>query len=306
MTDAPQPDLAIGARQAAFLLLQGRAAAAAEHCRRLQVVDANMNWFGGFTDMLAWALPQSGLYPLIRALVEAGFANARSLDLLAAAAIWAGNPQAARALTDPDRFLHITALHGPDDPVLPLLAAELSRDLEHFQQPSSRAIRMGWRRNHLEQDKSPLLRQMFQRLQTMALDYIARLPVEPDNPFLRARPDRLGLRGWSVVSGAETHHLSHLHATSWINGVYYVAVPRVVADAVEKPGWLRVGPADERGFNAENGWDERWIQPQPGLVVLMPSHFSHETRPLNQADERRICVAFELFEQPEPSPVQVL
>ncbi|MBP7062923.1 putative 2OG-Fe(II) oxygenase [Ferrovibrio sp.] len=305
MSAVPGPELIPLARQAAFLLLQGHAAAAAEHCRRLQAVDANMDWFGGFTDMLAWALPRPRLYPLVRALVDAGFANARSFDLLAAAAIWAGNSQAARALTDPERFLHITALHGPDDPVLPLLAAELSRDLEHFQQPSSRAIRMGWRRNHLEQDESPLLRQMFQRLQAMALDYIARLPDDPDNAFLRARPARLGLRGWSVVSGAETHHVSHLHSKSWINGVYYVAVPAVVADAVEKPGWLRVGPAVERGFNAENGWDERWIQPQPGLVVLMPSHFTHETRPLNQADERRICVAFELYDQ-AAGPVQLL
>ncbi len=298
MTYAPLPDLAIGARHAAFLLLQGRAAAAAELCHRLQAIDGRIEWIGGFIDLLTWAMPRPQLYPLVRALVDAGFANPCSFDLLAATAIWAGKPEAARALTDPARFLQVAALHGPDDPVLPLLAAELSRDLEHFQQPSSRAIRMGWRRNHLEQDESPLLRQMFQRLQTMALDYIARLPAEPDNPFLRARPDRLGLRGWSVVSGAETHHVSHLHPKSWVNGVYYVAVPRVVADAVEKPGWLRVGPAVERGFNAENGWDERWIQPQPGLVVLMPSHFTHETRPLNQADERRICVAFEVFAQP--------
>ena len=74
-----------------------------------------------------------------------------------------------------------------------------------------------------------------------------------------------------------------------------MAVPPVVADAAGKPGWLRVGPAAGRGFNAANGWDERWIRPQPGLVVMMPSHFSHETVPLG-CDGRRICVAFELYE----------
>lgn len=41
------------------------------------------------------------------------------------------------------------------------------------------------------------------------------------------------------------------------------------------------------------GWAERWIRPEPGLVVLMPSHFTHETVPLG-CDQRRICVAFEL------------
>ncbi|HAE48674.1 MAG: hypothetical protein CMO30_17815 [Tistrella sp.] len=65
-----------------------------------------------------------------------------------------------------------------------------------------------------------------------------------------------------------------------------------------RPGWLRVGPATDRGFTAaagggEGGWDERWIRPEPGLVVLMPSHFTHETVPLG-CDQRRICVAFEL------------
>lgn len=293
MTDTAPPDLIALARQAAFLLLQGQAGQAARLCERMRESDPNLEQFVAFIDLLTWARPRDRLYPLIRDLVDAGFACSPSFDLLAAAAIWAGNSEAARALTDPDLFLSISSLHGPDDPDLPLLARELASGLEHYEQPAGRSIRSGWRRNHLEKSYSPALRRMFDRLWQAGLEYLGRLPTDPDNPFLRARPPGLTLRAWSVVSGADTHHLSHLHATSWINGVYYVEVPPVVADHVGKPGWLRVGPAANRGFTAAQGWDERWIRPEPGLVVLMPSHFSHETVPLG-CDERRICVAFEL------------
>jgi hypothetical protein len=305
VTDAAGLDLIALARQAAFLLLQGQAAQAAGLCERIRDIDPNLERFGAFIDLLTWARPRERLYPLIRDLVDAGFANPRSFDLLAATAIWAGNSQAAHDLTDPDRFLSVAPLHGPDDPDLAPLARELGSGLEHYAQPGDRSIRMGWRRNHLETADGPVLRRMFDRLWRAALDYIDRLPVDPGNPFLCSRPPGLSLRAWSVVSGADTHHLPHLHAASWVNGVYYVEVPPVTADAVGKPGWLRVGPAAGRGFNAGNGWDERWIRPEPGLVVLMPSHFSHETVPLG-CDERRICVAFELHAAPVETADQPL
>lgn len=292
MTDTPSPDLTALARQAAFLLLQGQAGQAARLCERIRGIDPNLEQFAAFTDLLVWARPRDRLYPLIRDLVEAGFACPRSFDLLAATAIWAGNAEAARALTDPDRFLSVARLHGPEDPNLPQIIRELASGLERYDRPIGRSIRSGWRRNHLERADSPVLRRMLSRLWLAGLDYIRRLPVDQDNPFLRARPSGLTLRAWSVVSGAGTHHLSHLHATSWVNGVYYVEVPPEVADSTGKPGWLRVGPAASRGFTADQGWDERWIRPEPGLVVLMPSHFSHETVPLG-CDGRRICVAFE-------------
>ncbi|AFK55447.1 putative 2OG-Fe(II) oxygenase [Tistrella mobilis] len=305
MNDAPDvtaaPDLASMARQAAFLLVQGRADAAAALCGHIQAIDPNLETFGAFVDLLIWARPRERLYPLVRALVDAGFANPRSFDLLAATAIWAGDIPAARELTSPERFLSITRLHGPDDPDLAPLVAELASGLEHYDRPGDRSIRMGSRRNHLERSDSPVLRRLLDRLWRVACDYVDRLPADPANPFLRARPAGLVLKAWSVVSGAETRHLPHLHATSWVNGVYYAEVPPVVADVAGRPGWLRVGPAAGRGFPAAGcgagGWEERWIRPEPGLVVLMPSHFTHETVPLG-CDQRRICVAFELHPAP--------
>lgn len=294
MTGGPIADPIATARKAGFLLLRGEIGAAAALCLEMQREDANLEAFPALVDLLCWARPRETLYPLVAALVAAGFANPRSFDLLAASAIWAGERAAAHALMDSEGFLSIRRLDEPDAPALAPLAAALSDDLEHYVRPQGRSIRDGWRRNHLEDSDNPLLRAMLDRLRSAAEAYVEELGSDAANPFLASRPTGFGLRAWSVVSGAETRHLSHLHATSWMNGVYYVAVPDVVADAEARRGWLRVGPASGRGFDAEAGWGERWIRPEPGMVVMMPSHFSHETVPLG-CDERRICVAFELY-----------
>lgn len=152
---------------------------------------------------------------------------------------------------------------------------------------------MGWRRNQLEREDNSVIRRMIDRLWQAALRYIDRLSVDLNHPFARFRPAGLCLRAWSVVSDAATYHVQHLHAASWINGVYYVVVPPIVADSVGKPGWLRVGPTATRGFAADDGWDERWIRPEPSMAVIMPSHFSHGTTPMG-IEGRRICVAFDL------------
>lgn len=294
MTGSVTADPIATARKAGFLLVRGDIAAAAALCLHMQREDANLEAFPALVDLLCWARPRETLYPLVAALVAAGFANPRSFDLLAASAIWAGERDAARALMDSERFLSITRLDAPDAPELPLLAKELSGDLDYYARPQGRSIRDGWRRNHLEVVDNPLLQTMLQRLRAAAEAYVEGLGDDAAHPFLRSRPAAFGLRAWSVVSGADTRHLSHLHATSWMNGVYYVAVPDVVADAEARRGWLRVGPAAGRGFDSAAGWDEHWIRPEPGMVVMMPSHFSHETVALG-CDDRRICVAFELY-----------
>ncbi|WP_296715193.1 hypothetical protein [Tistrella sp.] len=62
--------------------------------------------------------------------------------------------------------------------------AELASGLEHYDRPGDRSIRMGSRRNHLEQSDSPVLRRLLDRLWRVACDC---LPADPANPFLRAR-----------------------------------------------------------------------------------------------------------------------
>jgi hypothetical protein len=45
--------------------------------------------------------------------------------------------------------------------------------------------------------------------------------------------------------------------------------------------------------SATPDWEERWIKPAPGQMVIMPAYFTHETSPMEH-DEERICVAFDI------------
>jgi hypothetical protein len=42
-----------------------------------------------------------------------------------------------------------------------------------------------------------------------------------------------------------------------------------------------------------DGWGERWVEPKPGTLVLMPGYFFHGTSPM-RVDENRVCVAFDV------------
>lgn len=94
MTDKPQPEVVTIARQAAFLLIQGKTDQAAILCARLREIDLTLKHFSTFIDLLTIALPRERLYPLVHGLMDVGFNNARSLDLLATTAAWAGNRDA--------------------------------------------------------------------------------------------------------------------------------------------------------------------------------------------------------------------
>ncbi|HEY1752705.1 MAG TPA: putative 2OG-Fe(II) oxygenase [Caulobacteraceae bacterium] len=234
-----------------------------------------------------------------RALVAAGFHNARLTEIIAFAATRLGRFGDIRALMDQDRFLAVVRAAAPDDPDLPELAQALQTDLAHYRSPAYRAIRHAARREGVDEatDGPPALARMFERLRSAVGGWIAALPADPAHPFLAGKPERFRLEGWSVVSGRKGHHTPHVHTESWANGVFYVQVPDAVENAEKRAGWLRVGPPADYGVGDAEGWPERWIQPRPGLAVIMPSHFHHETRPLG-ADQTRICFAFQIYPLP--------
>jgi hypothetical protein len=95
------------------------------------------------------------------------------------------------------------------------------------------------------------------------------------------------------VSDGASYDLSHIHTHAWASGVYYVVEPPTAREPGSHQGWLHLGPPEERGVTAQQGWAERHIAPKPGRLVLMPGYFYHHTRPMG-VDEERICVAFDV------------
>lgn len=300
---AERADGAVGLlARAGTLLAAGNATGAVDIARQAYAVDP---WLHGALRLLLSA-SQRPKHDIIHeragALIQAGFtATPILVHYLASAAHLGRSDVVARMTRD---FLRLDRLHGPDDPDLIPLSAELRHGLRHYAEPETRSIRHGLRRDDLREGAdSPLLRRMFERLREVVERYLAELAqaaaADPTHPFLIGLPSRYRLGGWSVVSGADTHHLSHFHPMAWCNGVYYVEVPPIVAETEQRAGWLHVGPPEDT--KADFGeWEGRWIQPEAGKIVMMPSYFHHRTMPLG-VDQRRVCVAFEVY--PEDSPI---
>lgn len=300
---AERVDGAVGLlARAGTLLAAGDAAGAVDMVRQAYAIDPWLHGASGLLLSASQAPRQEIIHERAQALIEAGFAATPILVhyLVSAAHLGRGDVVArmTRGLLRTDR------LHGPGDPDLIGLSAELRHGLRHYAEPEKRSIRHGLRRDDLREGEGPpLLRRMFDRLRLVVERYLAEMSraaaADPTHPFLTGLPSRYRLGGWSVVSGADTHHLPHFHPMSWCNGVYYVEVPPIIAHTQRRAGWLHVGPPEDS--RADFGdWEPHWIQPEPGRIVMMPSYFHHRTVPLG-VDQRRICVAFEIY--PEGSPV---
>lgn len=236
-------------------------------------------------------------------MLAAGFTNTQLTDTMAMLASRLGRPADALRLLTMDRFLHVAPLTPALEPHdMAELASALQQDLTHYRRPRSRPIRHAARREGLTEatDGPPALKSIFARIRHTVAAWIAALPRDPAHPFLAAKPAQSSLEGWSVVSGRDSHHQPHIHVESWANGVYYVEIPPEVEDASRRAGWLRVGPPPAYGFGDADGWPERWIRPAPGLMVIMPSHFHHETRPLG-VGAKRIALAFQIRAETPPS-----
>lgn len=300
---AEREDGAVGLLARAGTLLEaGDAAGAADLVRQAQAADP---WLNDALRLLLSASQrprQEIIHDRAEALIRAGFtATPILVHYLMSAAHLGRSDIVARMTRD---LLWTDRLDDPDDPELVALSAEVRDGLRQYAEPQNRSIRHGLRRDDLrEGEGAPVLRRMFERLRPVVDRYLAEMAqaatTDPTHPFLAGLPSHYRLGGWSVVSSADTHHLPHFHPASWCNGVYYVEVPPIIAQTDRRAGWLHVGPPEETQADF-SAWDARWIQPETGKIVLMPSYFHHRTVPLG-VDQRRVCVAFEVY--PEDSPV---
>jgi uncharacterized protein (TIGR02466 family) len=240
--------------------------------------------------------PSEELAAMAELLLANRIAPAEVIAQLAIARAALGRADDVRALIDFGRFFHSGICAPPDgesvDAFNDALAAEIKRDLVYYEAPVDRAIRKGWRHNGVLHAASPALRVLRQRLTSAIADYVSALPRDDGHPFVDSRPETLRLKSWAVVSGPQSHHISHIHPDAWATGVYYVTQPAVSRDG--QRGWLEVGPPRHvPAVTPEHGWEKRMIEPKRGSFVLMPAYFYHATDPM-ECDDERICVAFEV------------
>lgn len=210
-----------------------------------------------------------------------------------------GDTIAARTLDDPDRFIrrvHIDPPPGFADiaDFNRALAAHVLAHPSLTPSPKAHATRAG-------QHSGELLIAPFGPMQVFADVVIAgfhsyrrQFLGEAAHPFLDRCPKHFRLSVWGVVMDRDGHQVPHIHPSAWLSGVYYVEVPETVhVDDPAQAGWIEFGrpPAD---IHATSAPEVRYFRPEPGLMVLFPSHFYHRTVPLDGIG-RRISLAFDVM-----------
>lgn len=144
--------------------------------------------------------------------------------------------------------------------------------------------------------KSSVIAQVRESIQSAIADYIQKLPDDPHHPMTRRRKKEFGFSGsWSCRLQSEGFHTNHIHPHGWISSAYYARLPEGEAmDAASRKGWLGLG-----GSNLALGKEDRmenFVQPKIGRLVLFPSFFWHGTVPFSNGGDR-LSIAFDVIPQ---------
>lgn len=120
-------------------------------------------------------------------------------------------------------------------------------------------------------------------------DYVARIPERGLSTAFPPPPDEAWLSSGSVILRGDASNGEHLHPEGYVSAVYHVAVPAAVATADDGRGALIVGACASQTGGHAACWGTRIIRPEPGWLVLMPSHVFHDVAP-TRSSEPRIAV----------------
>jgi hypothetical protein len=195
-----------------------------------------------------------------------------------------GQDDRVAAIFDPDRLLRIVHLDhalGPATRDL-LLRAESDTDYSQVSQSVRNMRRIG-ELDTLGDPAPALLAAMHAEANRYLADWAA-----SDHPLAALVPERTWMHSWALVSRGDGFNVPHLHHRGWATGVYYP-----IGLDPGPGGELCVGRPDEVPFETP-GWPEMSIRPEAGMLVLMPSFYTHWTVPLGRPG-LRLSVAFDLM-----------
>jgi len=87
----------------------------------------------------------------------------------------------------------------------------------------------------------------------------------------------------------------HLHHRAYVSTIYYVSLPALDPDSDR--GALELGCCDEYTRGHAPIWGLRRLRPEPGTLVIFPSHIFHDVVPTG-SDQPRISVVADLLPSP--------
>lgn len=232
-------------------------------------------------------------------LAADGANHARLHAARALAQARAGRVDAARETVAFDALHHAGQLET--SPGMPSLAA-FNRALaaELLNHPDLRYERYGsaseqtWRIDTPAVGDAPMVRLLLDGI-ARAVERHADAVAHSDHPWARQRPDVGMLHCWCVMTDGTGYETWHVHQFGWLSGVYYVQIPDAITQGDDAAGCIAFGlPEDVVGDAAATEYGVQVVRPEEGMLMLFPSHTYHRTYP-HGADQRRICVAFDIW-----------
>lgn len=123
--------------------------------------------------------------------------------------------------------------------------------------------------------------------------FIGEFPARGLDRVMPPPPDAGMLGGATVVLRGPARNGQHIHSDAYVSAVYYAAVPLSVQSASDRRGALELGRCDNHTGGYMPCWGTRYLKPEPGMLVLFPSHIFHDVVP-SLTDEPRISIAADL------------
>ena len=209
--------------------------------------------------------------------------------LLATAWRLAGDARYA-ALYDYDRLVKSYRIEPPQgwsslDNYLDELGGALDKIHGPWTHPVGQSHRHGSQTSRELTDYSdPAIRALFQAIDPPIRQHIAAIG--------EGHQDYAIASAWSVRLKDGGFHINHIHPEGWLSSAFYVRTPKTL-QGIE--GALKLGepgPPTAPALTAE-----RLIKPEPGMLVLFPSHMWHGTAPFS-SQEKRLSCAFDIVRRP--------
>ena len=275
---------------------------------------------GPLGEAVAWARAAVAIEPgkpqhvtLCEALVAAGelaeagriaeaLRRADPLDQYAVAlqaTIWRLTGDSRRAQLDDYALVSAQRLEAPEGwPTLDVFLAELARELERLHafhaHPLQQSVRGGSQLplEHADLER-PLVAALFRSIERAIGRYLKEIGPGA-GPVRERNRGRFAISGaWSVRLRSGGYHTDHVHPEGWISSACYIALPPTVGhgDAADRAGWLRLGKPllpTPRPLGPE-----RYVRPEPGLLVLFPAYMWHGVEPF-ESEQPRLSVAFDV------------
>lgn len=251
-----------------------------ETAQQLRALGARRGFDVSWQNSLDTALPAATVAATYALLFATGYANSLMIDRYARALTTLGRTAEVTALFDVPRLLHRRTLGDAAAIARALAAAEADMPYKDRVQISY-AMRSLDRLHAL---RHPVYDALLEAVRAEMSVYLARL-AQSDHPLAARVPQDFAIEAWGMVSRAEGHNVRHHHPRGWVTAVYYPAAlpPGSVGGALRVGGWSDPSPP---------GWPDETIQPEPGLLVLMPSWYVHWTEP-TQSDGLRMSIAID-------------